>query len=227
MIKFVRALVHVSVGMSFVVAGLLLVVGIKPAEASFKVSKDGFSISNAPGYCFAMAAFSRWYYLNCAGYPPLRAAVPSPIQNRIARELQSFYSAHLVGIQAEYCNRYSSDQTESFRRFVLSLMMGEPRIVLLMNKSKRGAVLHAVLAWDWIPERNIVRVYDPNYCDEERYIDLNAKQYTSLDITYSAICFPEVLDDHKALVRKMEALYNQHVVKLLASPRRTVRIRSR
>jgi hypothetical protein len=226
MIKFFRASAHVLVGMSFVVAGLILLAGIRPAQASFTVSRDGFSISNAPGYCFAMAAFSRWYYLNRAGYPPLRTALPNAIQTRIARDLQSFYSRHLVGVQADYCNRYSSDQTESFRRFVLGLMMGEPRIVLLMNKGKRGAVLHAVLAWDWIPERNVIRVYDPNYCNEERYIDLNSKEYTSLDITYSAICFPEVLDDHAALVSKMEALYSRYAAKLLASPPRTVRIQS-
>lgn len=227
MFKFSRALVHALVGMSFVVAGLILVGGVQPAQASFKVSRDGFSISNAPGYCFAMAAFSRWYYLNRAGYPPLRAALSRPIQTKIARELQAFYSRHLVGVQAEYCNRYSSDQTESFRRFILGLMMGEPRIVLLMNKGKRGAVLHAVLAWDWIPERNIVRIYDPNYCNEERYIDLNAKEYTSLDITYSAICFPEVLDDHEALVRKMQSLYNRYTAKMLASPPGMVTIQSR
>lgn len=216
--KFFRTSWYALVGMSVIIAGLFLLVESSHVQASFKVTRDGFSISNAPGYCFAMAAFSRWYFLTRQGCPPLRTALTQQVQTQIARELQRYYSRHLVGVQAEYCNRFTSDQTESFRRFVLGLMMGEPRIVLLMNKGKRGVVLHAVLAWDWIPERNIVRVYDPNYCNEERFIDLNQRKYTSLDITYTAICFPEILDNHEALVQQMEKLYNIHVARRMASP---------
>lgn len=177
------------------------------AASSFCVTRDGFSISNEPGYCFAMAVFSRWYYLSNQGNPPLRKALNRKAQLRIARELQSYYSRNLIEVQADYCNRYSGNRTESFRRFVMSLMMGEPRLVLLMNKSNKGAILHAVLAFDWIPQRNLLRIYDPNYTNKERFIDLTRREYTSLDITYNQICFPEVLDDHAALVRKMRHLY--------------------
>ncbi len=92
----------------------------------------------------------------------------------------------------------------------MGLLSGEPQIVLLMNKGSKGAVLHAVLAYEWLPERNMLKVYDPNYTREERFIDLDKKSYTSLDITYDAICFPEVLNAHPALVRRMEYLYNRY-----------------
>ncbi|MFH0823023.1 MAG: hypothetical protein V2B18_09755 [Pseudomonadota bacterium] len=197
-----------------IVAGLVVVLvgcGTADAEAHFSVTKDGFSISNAPGYCFAMAVFSRWYYLTKPESPPLRSALARKTQERIAGELQQYYSKHLIGVQAEYCNRYRDDQTESFRRFIVGLMMGEPRLVLLMNKTRQGAVLHAVLAYQWLPDRNKLKIYDPNYSDEERFLDLNRREYTSLDILYNAICFPEVLDDHESLVRKMENLYSRYV----------------
>ena len=190
------------------------------ARTSFDVKRDGFSISNAPGYCFAMAAFSRWYYLNNKGNPPLRSALSRRIQRKIAKTLQNFYSSQLVGIQAKYCNQCSSDPTESFRRFIIGLMMGEPRIVLLMNRSSRGVVLHAVLAYQWMPEQKLIKIYDPNYQNDERYIDLENRQYTSLDITYNAICFPEVLDENPALIRKMESLYYIHVARNAHSRRR-------
>lgn len=185
------------------------------AYASFNIKEDGFSISNAPGYCFAMAAFSKWYYLNRHPEAPLRKTLNKQIQTRIAKELQEFYSKNLIKIQAEYCNRYHGNQSSSFRRFVVGLTAGEPRIVLLMNKSSTGAVLHAVLAYAWIPERNVLKIYDPNYIQEERYLDLEKNSYTSLDITYHAICFPEALEYHPGLITKMEYLYAYH-----AGPRR-------
>ena len=167
-----------------------------------------------------MAAFSRWYYLNNNGNPPLRKALNKRIQRKIAKTLQSFYSSQLVGIQANYCNQCSADPTESFRRFIIGLMMGEPRIVLLMNRSRRGVVLHAVLAYQWLPEQKLLKIYDPNYQNNERFIDLENRQYTSLDITYNAICFPEVLDEHPALIRKMESLYGAHVAEPAHARRR-------
>jgi hypothetical protein len=176
-----------------------------------------------------MAAFSRWYYLakpEGPEGPPLRLALSKDEQRRIAKELQRYYSKNLIGIQADYCNRYSSRQGESFRRFILGLMMGDPRIVLLMNKTPRGTVLHAVLAFQWIPERNMARVYDPNYLNEERFLDLSRKQYTSLDITYTAICFPEVLNNHHALWRKMERLYRVHTAPKAAATVQTAGFRT-
>jgi hypothetical protein len=181
------------------------------AGASFKVSEDAFSISNAPGYCFAMAAFARWYYLMHPGEPPLRKAMSKKTQQQIARELQNYYSKNLIGLQAEYCNKYGQNQGESFKRFAAGLLRGEPRIVLLMNKGPRGAILHAVLAYEYLPQNNSVKIYDPNYINGERIIDLEKRQYTSLDITYNAICFPEVLQQHPNLVQKMESLYAFHV----------------
>ncbi len=212
---------------ALVFAGLVPVAGSSEAGAYFAVNEDTFTISNAPGYCFAMAAFARWYYLNREARPPLRKALGPEAQQRIASELQRFYSNNLVTIQANYCNACHEDPTESFQQFITALMAGEPRLVLLMNKSGRGAVLHAVLAYAWIPELNLVKIYDPNYCNDERVINLDRKQYTSLDITYSAICFPEVLNDHKALVRKMEALYNAYVARrsVAASDRSQVKSR--
>lgn len=182
-------------------------------RADFSVKEDAFSISNAPGYCFAMAAFARWYYLANRGGPCLRKALSVDAQRTIAKELQKFYSANLVTIQANYCNKYHGDQNESFQRCVTGLSIGEPRLVLLMNKGKRGAILHAVLAYAWLPEQNTLRVYDPNYPHDERFLDLDQKEYTSLDVTYHAICFPEVLQDHEGLLSKMEALYNRHVAR--------------
>lgn len=158
-----------------------------------------------------MAAFSRWYYLNFQGRPPLRSVLDPKAQQRIAKELQSYYSRNLIGLQADYCNRYHGDNNESFRRLVVGLVSGEPRIVLLMNKGPRGTVLHAVLAYAWFPRQRMLKVYDPNYSTEERFIDLERNQYTSLDITYNAICFPEVLQTHKGLIRKMENLFSYHI----------------
>lgn len=206
------------VGFAAVLAGL--VSGVAPAEANrdFAVRDDAFSISNAPGYCFAMAAFSRWYYLTRdQGQPPLRKALAPDTQQRIASELQQFYSTNLVTIQANYCNAYHDDPSESVRQFLGGLAKGEPRLVLLMNKSGRGAILHAVLAYEWVPEHNLVKIYDPNYTNEERVIDLDKKRYTSLDVHYSAICFPEVLNDHAGLLRKMEALYDTYVARKSAA----------
>jgi len=189
----------------------LVIPGSGQCRDGFSVREDTFSISNAPGYCFAMAAFSRWYYLNHQTAAPLRKVMDRRIQQRVARELQEFYSRNLIKIQAEYCNRYQSNQLESFHRFVTGIVSGEPRIVLLMNKGQRGAVLHAVLAYEWLPEKNLLKVYDPNYNTEERHVDLDKGEYTSLDITYNSICFPEVLHNHELLVRKMEDLYSVHI----------------
>jgi hypothetical protein len=190
--------------------------GISLGDSAFNVCKDTFAISNSPGYCFAMSAFSRWYFLTHPGELPLRQVVDKKTQQQIAKDLQLFYSKHLVGIQADYCNRYHGNQDEPFRRFVAGLVMGEPKIVLLMNKGLRNVVLHAVLAYEWLPEPNKLKVYDPNYINKERLIDLNKGAYTSLDITYHAICFPEVLNDHQDLVRKMQSLFAQHVEAKLA-----------
>ncbi len=183
------------------------------SSASFSVEKDAFCISNAPGWCFAMAVFSRWYYLNYQGRPPLRAVLDTKTQQRIAKELQEYYSRNLIGLQADYCNRYHGNNNDSFRRLVVGLVSGEPRLVLLMNKGPRGTVLHAVLAYAWYPRERMLKVYDPNYSSEERFIDLERHEYTSLDITYNAICFPEVLQTHKGLVRKMENLFASHLAR--------------
>ncbi|MFH1113277.1 MAG: hypothetical protein V1792_05100 [Pseudomonadota bacterium] len=203
----------VSGGAAFFVATLVAVAaftalaGPNSAYASFDVRKDAFSISNAPGWCFAMAAFSRWYYLTRRDEAPLRRVLDKRVQQRIASELQSFYSRNLIKLQADYCNQYIQNQSVWFRRFVTALVCGEPRMVLLMNKGPRGAVLHAVLAYAWVPERDLIKIYDPNYSDGERIIDLAKKEYTSLDITYNAICFPEVFHDHAGLVHKMRQLH--------------------
>ncbi|MEI7448083.1 MAG: hypothetical protein WCJ75_00555 [Desulfomonile sp.] len=190
----------------------ILIFGTKSGvQASFNVNEDAFSISNSPGYCFAMVAFSRWYYLAREGRPPLRKVIAGQAQQRIARELQEFYSKNLIKIQADYCNRHHGDPAESFKRLVVGLVSGEPRIVLLMNKGTLGAVLHAVLAYEWLPHQNLLKVYDPNYNKEERFIDVEKRQYTSLDITYNSICFPEVLNSHQALLKRMERLYAFHV----------------
>lgn len=157
-----------------------------------------------------MAAFSRWYYLTRQDAPPLRQALDKRCQQRVASELQSFYSRNLIKIQADYCNQHHRNQSRSFRRFVSGLITGEPRIVLLMNKGPKGAVLHAVLAYAWVPDQNLIRIYDPNYSNEERVIDLETRQYTSLDITYNAICFPEVLHEHAGLLKKMRSLYRSY-----------------
>lgn len=193
-------------------AGVLSVLNMAGscAHASeFCINDDAFSISNGPGYCFAMAAFSRWYYLTQQGQPPLRKALDKPAQQRIARQLQQFYSRNLIALQADYCNQHQSNQMQSFNAFIASVVSGDPRIVLLMNRADSGAILHAVLAYEWIPERRSIKVYDPNYTNEERYIDIDSGRYTSLDITYNAICFPEVLNNHLALVKKMANLYTQ------------------
>ena len=190
--------------------------GISLGNNSFDVRKDTFAISNAPGYCFAIAAFSRWYFLNRQGDPCLRQVADKKTQQQIAKDLQFYYSKNLVSIQADYCNKYHGKQTESFKRFVAGIVTGEPRIVLLMNKGPRGPVLHAVLAYEWLPEPNKLKIYDPNYLNQERALDLKKGAYTSLDITYNAICFPEVLNDHQELVKKMQSLYAQHVESKLA-----------
>jgi hypothetical protein len=189
----------------------LSMMGPVTCEASFNIKEDGFSISNAPGYCFAMVAFARWYYLIRRNDPPLRKALNPSVQQRIARELQEFYSQHLIRLQADYCNKFHSNQNEPFHRLLIGLVSGEPRIVLLMNKGSRGAILHAVLAYDWIPNNNLLKIYDPNYISEERFIDLNKREYTSLDITYHSICFPEVLHSNEVLLEKMSGLYTVHV----------------
>jgi len=194
-------------------AAIVVLAGPNATQASFDVHRDTFSISNEPGWCFAMAAFSRWYYLTYHDAPPLRQVLDKRRQQRIASELQSFYSRNLIKIQADYCNQYIRNQSEYFRRFVTGLACGEPRIVLLMNKGPRGAVLHAVLAYAWVPEQNLIKVYDPNYCNCERVIDLERKEYTSLDITYNAICFPEVFHNHAALVNKMRQLHENFAVR--------------
>jgi hypothetical protein len=159
-----------------------------------------------------MAAFARWYYLTRRDDLPLKKAFTAASQRAIAKELQQFYSDSLVGLQADYCNAHQANQTESFQRFLTGILSGEPRIVLLMRKGIRRATLHAVLAYGWIPEKNMLRVYDPNYRNEERLIDLSRKKYSSLDVTYHAICFPEGLQDHMALTQRMEALCQGHAV---------------
>ena len=202
-----------------VVAASLLIIGGGNAAADFNIAEDAFCISNAPGYCFAMAAFARWYYLNRAEDPPLRKVLDKKTQTHIARQLQEFYAKNLITLQADYCNAHQSDQTESFKRLATALTNGEPRIVLLMNKGKSGPVLHAVLAYAWVPELKVLKIYDPNYNNRERIIDLERGEYTSLDITYHAICFPEVLQDHNGLVRKMESLHDFYLEnRLAASP---------
>ncbi len=158
-----------------------------------------------------MAAFARWYYLSHQGEPPLRKVLDKRSQQSVARELQNFYSRNLISLQAEYCNKYHNRQAESFQHFAEGLLKGEPRIVLLMNKGPKGAILHAVLAYDYLPEHSLVKIYDPNYINQERVLDLERKEYTSLDVTYNAVCFPEVLQQHPGLMRKMETLYAYHV----------------
>src|SRR5208337_5067625 len=110
-----------------VVVVSLLVLGINSASADVNVSEDSFCISNAPGYCFAMAAFSRWYYLNRSEDQPLRKALDKKVQTQIARQLQEFYAKNLIKIQADYCSANQSDQTESFKHLATALTMGEPR----------------------------------------------------------------------------------------------------
>ncbi len=200
-----------------VVVASLFVLGINGASADFNVAEDSFCISNAPGYCFAMAAFSQWYYLNRPEDQPLRKAIDKKVQTQIARQLQEFYARNLIKIQADYCSANQSDQTESFKHFVTALTNGEPRIVLLMNKTKSGPVLHAVLAYNWVPELRLLRIYDPNYNGQERVIDLERGEYTSLDITYHAICFPEVFNKHGGLVAKIESLYHAYLEKRMAT----------
>jgi hypothetical protein len=193
-----------------VLQAAILFQGSAGTAAAFDVQQDAFSISNSPGWCFAMTAYSRWYYLMKQGDPPLRQVCDSRGQQRIAKELQEFYSKNLVKIQAEYCNKHYLNQAESFRSMLARLLGGEPQIVLLMNKGSRGTVLHAVLAYEWVPEQKSLKIYDPNYNNQERHINLDVGKYKSLDITYSAICFPEVLQQNEALVRKMENLCAVH-----------------
>lgn len=190
----------------------MVVVGMSGnGQASFNVQEDGFSISNSPGYCFAMVAFSRWYYLARESNPPLRKAIAGQAQQKIARELQEFYGRNLIRTQADYCNKHHMNPSESFMQCLIGLVSGDPRIVLLMNKGTKGTVLHAVLAYEWVSDENLLKVYDPNYPHKERFIDLEKRQYTSLDITYNSICFPEVLNNHDVLVKRMERLYAFHV----------------
>ncbi|MEW6533858.1 MAG: hypothetical protein AB1473_23720 [Thermodesulfobacteriota bacterium] len=209
---FLRAQGSVFVSVTLLVVVCLLSALPAQAQPCFDIRKDGFSISNEPGYCFAITAFSRWYYLTNQDRPGLRTALNKGAQLAIARELQGYYSKYLIRAQAEYCNQNSSDPGESFRRFVTGLLIGEPRLVLLMTRNQKRVVLHAVLAYDWIPGQNLLKIYDPNYSSQERIMDLEEGRYTSLDITYDAICFPEVLDNNPDLIRKMQALYRQHVL---------------
>ncbi len=211
-------------GMMVLSSVLVVAYGADNAAANFSIGRDTFSISNAPGYCFAIASFSRWYYLTNPDGPPLREALDKKTQVQIAKELQQFYSKNLVTVQADYCNRYHGKQTESFQRFVMGLVVGDPRIVLLMNKSRRGAVLHAVLAYGWLPEQNLLKVYDPNYLNQERFINLDKREYTSLDITYNAICFPATLQDHPELLKKMEALYEKYSRRRAAAAQRPLQM---
>jgi hypothetical protein len=189
------------------VVATLAVVADRAQASSFCIADDAFAISNGPGYCFAMAAFSRWYYLTHQGEPPLRKVLDKKAQQHVARQLQEFYSKNLVSLQADFCNQYHGKHGESFNMLVAGLASGEPRLVLLMSRGDRGPILHAVLAYEWVPERHALKVYDPNYSKQERVIDLDKGLYTSLDITYNAICFPEVLNNHDSLVKKMESLY--------------------
>ncbi len=205
----------------------LLLFWVDGVQAEFDVQRDAFSISNEPGYCFAMAAFSRWYYINNHSGPALRRLLNKRTQISIAKELQRFYSKNLIGLQADYCNRHHYDQSESFRRFIVGLTIGEPRIVLLMNKGKNGAVLHAVLAHEWIPDRNWLKVYDPNYPGRNRILSLDDRKYTSLDITYNEICFPEALENNRALVAKMQNLFSLYCIPRTASSPQTRALRSR
>jgi hypothetical protein len=200
-----------------VVVASLLLIGANGASADFNIAEDSFCISNAPGYCFAMAAFSRWYYLNRPEELPLRKALDKKSQTQIARQLQEFYARNLVKLQADYCSANQSDQSESFKRFATAITMGEPRVVLLMNRGKSGPVLHAVLAYAWVPELKLLKIYDPNYNGTERTLDLERGNYTSLDITYHAICFPEVFNNNAGLARKMEGLYNSQLEKRMAT----------
>ncbi len=209
------------------VSGLVFAGGVGNLQAYFSVSKDSFSISNAPGWCFAMAAFSRWYYLTNQGGPTLREVLDKRAQRRIAKELQRFYSKHLVTLQANYCNRNRGAESVAYRRLHARLLLGEPHLVLLMNKGPRGAVLHAVLAYQWLPERNLLKVYDPNYCNEVRYLDLERGEYTSLNITYHAICFPEVLHNNRSLVRKMQSLFHRYLASKHALTPRVLKMRAR
>jgi hypothetical protein len=196
----------VSLILVCIVAALALAAG-RAQASSFCITDDAFAISNGPGYCFAMAAFSRWYYLTHQGEPPLRKALDKRAQQRVAKQLQEFYSQNLVTVQADFCNQYHGKHGESFNMLVAGLASGEPRLVLLMSRGDRGPILHAVLAYEWVPERQALKIYDPNYSSEERVIDLHKGLYTSLDITYNAICFPEVLNNYDSLVKKMESLY--------------------
>ncbi len=212
--KFFRGRLFGLVLLCFVgiFAGVVLA-GSSAQASPFCVGEDSFSISNGPGYCFAMAAFSRWYYLARQGEPPLRRALDKRTQQFIARQLQEFYSRNLITLQADYCNQHHANQAQSFNTFTAGVVSGDPRIVLLMNRGETGAILHAVLAYEWDAERRLIKVYDPNYNNEERYIDIDSGKYTSLDITYNAICFPEMLNDHEALVKKMESLYAAAIVR--------------
>jgi hypothetical protein len=204
-------------GLSFlVVFASVAIIGANSASADFNVAEDSFCISNAPGYCFAMAAFSRWYYLNRPEDIPLRQALDKKAQTQICRQLQEFYAKNLIKLQADYCSANQSDQSESFKRFATALTMGEPRIVLLMNRGKSGPVLHAVLAYAWVPELRLLKIYDPNYNGMERSLDMERGQYTSLDITYHAICFPEVFHNNAVLARKIENLYHSYLEKRMA-----------
>jgi hypothetical protein len=191
---------------------------IKSCDAAFEIQQDAFAISNSPGYCFAMAAFSRWYYLMHQGEPPLRRVLDQRAQQVIAKELQSFYSKNLISLQAEYCNKYHGNQSDSFKSFLEGLIKGEPRIILLMNKGPKGAILHAVLGYEFCPTKNVIKIYDPNYTNEERVLDIDKGEYVSLDINYNAICFPEVLHHNDALVKKMESLYAFHVERKQPAP---------
>ena len=144
---FSRGRAAVCVVVLVLVACASLVSPTDRCYAAFNLREDAFSISNAPGWCFAMAAFSRWYYLTRHDVPPLRYMLNKSSQRRIAKELQRFYSRNLVKIQADYCNQGPEYRRASFRRFLEGLIAGEPRIVLLMSRTHKGIVLHAVLAY--------------------------------------------------------------------------------
>ena len=72
-----------------VLQAALLLQGFLSTADAFDVKQDAFSISNSPGWCFAMTAYSRWYYLVRQDDPPLRQACDARDQQRICKEIPS------------------------------------------------------------------------------------------------------------------------------------------
>ena len=102
-----------------VVVASLVLICVSGASADFNIAEDSFCISNAPGYCFAMAAFSRWYYLNRPEDLPLRKALDKKVQTQIAGQLQEFYAKNLIKLQADYCGIGTPGQGPSVRQILL------------------------------------------------------------------------------------------------------------